>query len=74
LKSYQFDPQNGEPDMPLNLVANEETENYYIVQCKGPILKEWKEQLKNSGIQVLGYIPDYAYIVKMEKYQKELIS
>uniref|UniRef100_A0A7V1EJ49 Peptidase S8/S53 domain-containing protein n=1 Tax=candidate division WOR-3 bacterium TaxID=2052148 RepID=A0A7V1EJ49_UNCW3 len=74
LKTYQFDPQNGEPDMPLNLIAEEETENYYIVQCKGPILKEWKEQLKNSGIQVLGYIPDYAYIVKMEKYQKELIS
>ncbi|MEO0206531.1 MAG: hypothetical protein ABIL22_07650, partial [candidate division WOR-3 bacterium] len=74
LKTYQFDPKNGEPSMPLNLMAQEEDWNYYIVQCKGPILKEWKQELKNIGAQVLGYLPDYAYIVKMDSWQKELIN
>uniref|UniRef100_A0A7C4TGP0 Peptidase S8/S53 domain-containing protein n=1 Tax=candidate division WOR-3 bacterium TaxID=2052148 RepID=A0A7C4TGP0_UNCW3 len=74
LKTYQFDPGNGEPAIPLNLTAREEDENYYIVQCKGPILKGWKEELKNAGIQILGYIPDYAYIVRMDRSQKDLIS
>ncbi len=74
LKTYQFDPKQGEPDLPFNLIAQEETSNYYIIQCKGPILKEWKTELKNSGIQILGYVPDYAYIVRMDSYQKELLS
>ncbi len=74
LKTYQFDPKNGEPAMPLNLVAQEEDWNYYIVQCKGPILKEWKQELKNTGVQILGYIPDYAYLVRMDNRQKQLIS
>ncbi|MEO0216466.1 MAG: S8 family serine peptidase, partial [candidate division WOR-3 bacterium] len=74
LKTYQFDPKNGEPNLPLNLVAKEEFYNYYIVQFKGPILKEWKDELKNSGVYVLGYLPDYAYIVRIDRFQKELLS
>ncbi|MGB9720660.1 MAG: S8 family serine peptidase [bacterium] len=74
LKTYQFDTKNGEPEMPLNLIAQDEEWNYYIVQCKGPILKQWKEELNNSRIKILGYIPDYAYIVRMDNWQKELIS
>ncbi|MEO0126116.1 MAG: S8 family serine peptidase [candidate division WOR-3 bacterium] len=74
LKTYQFDPRNGEPIIANNLIAQEEDWNYYIIQFKGPILKEWKQELKNIGAQVIGYLPDYAYIVRMDKIQKQMIN
>jgi subtilisin family serine protease len=38
----------------------------YIVQFDGPILQETRKELEDSGVSILDYIPDYAYIVKYE--------
>jgi hypothetical protein len=38
---------------------------YYLVQVHGPILSEWKEALQEQGATLLDYIPQFAYIVRM---------
>lgn len=36
----------------------------HIVQFDGPILEETKKELESSGVTIVDYIPDYAYIVE----------
>lgn len=38
---------------------------YFIVQFAGPIQQEWKDALIAQGAEVLGYIPDFAFKVRM---------
>ncbi|UCH88016.1 MAG: S8 family serine peptidase [Thermoplasmata archaeon] len=38
------------------------TEDYFIVQLKGPVKKEWRNSIRESGIELYYYIPDYAFI------------
>jgi hypothetical protein len=35
----------------------------HLVQFKGPIQPEWVDALVADGLQVVGFIPDYAYLV-----------
>jgi hypothetical protein len=35
-----------------------------IVQFPGPIRRQWLEKLRATGAQVLGYVPNYAYLVR----------
>ncbi|HEX7321050.1 MAG TPA: S8 family serine peptidase [bacterium] len=74
LKTYPFDTKQGEPILPPQLMTTEKEVNYYVIQCAGPVEKAWKDDLKASGVYVLGYIPDYAYLVRMDKLTGELVS
>ncbi|MCB0036184.1 MAG: hypothetical protein KDE51_19270, partial [Anaerolineales bacterium] len=38
---------------------------YYIVQFDGPVRQEWKDAVAAAGGELLGYIPDYAFKVRM---------
>jgi hypothetical protein len=38
---------------------------YYLVQFDGPIRAKQKKKLKKLGAQVFDYLPDFAFIVKM---------
>jgi len=40
-------------------------EDLFIIDMIGPVNNEWRSKLDNSGIDILNYIPDYAYLVKM---------
>src|SRR5262245_1605367 len=35
-----------------------------IVQFGGPIRQSWLQRLRATGIQILGYVPNYAYLVR----------
>ncbi|MFZ6031240.1 MAG: S8 family serine peptidase [Chloroflexota bacterium] len=37
---------------------------YYIVQLRGPIEQAWKDELAALGIEILEYIPDFAFKVR----------
>ncbi|MCS7106115.1 MAG: S8 family serine peptidase, partial [Candidatus Aenigmarchaeota archaeon] len=67
LKAGKFDPLKKEIKVKgLDIESfPEDQENYYIVQLKGPIEKEWKNQLKQLNLEIIDYIPDYTYLVKM---------
>lgn len=38
---------------------------HYLLQFRGPVRPEWKSALRNLGIRLYDYIPDYAFIVGM---------
>lgn len=40
-----------------------------VIQLSGPVREEWKEELENLGVTLGDYIPDYAFIAKMENEQ-----
>jgi subtilisin family serine protease len=37
----------------------------YVVQFRGPILKEWREALEAAGARILDYVQNYAYIIEV---------
>lgn len=73
LKAAEFDPLSGDPNIPQNLEISHENV-FYLVQCIGPIQQEWYRTISNSGAEILGYIPQYTYIIRMEKEVKHFIE
>jgi hypothetical protein len=65
LRSGAFDPEAGEPAPPLalrrTLIAGQP--GLRLVQFPGPIHDEWYQALTKAGLQVVTYMPDYAYLV-----------
>jgi hypothetical protein len=68
LRTYQFDPLQGEPWIAPELRAAEprpgET-GYYLVQLTGPVYKHQKTALRAAGAELWDYIPEYAFITRM---------
>ena len=50
------------------------TDGYYIVQFKGPIYEEYKDQIRSLGGVIYSYIPKHAFIVKMNESVKERVQ
>ena len=47
---------------------------YYVVQFEGPIQQEWKDQVTQRGGELLGYIPYFAFKVRMNPAQAQKIE
>ena len=47
---------------------------YYIVQFDGPIRAKQKKKLRKLGAQVLDYLPDFAFIVKMNDASRTAVE
>ncbi|UCG70172.1 MAG: S8 family serine peptidase, partial [Thermoplasmata archaeon] len=73
LKAAKFDPLREDPDVPFSLVYPDYN-NYYLVQCKGAIQQEWVEDILYSGADILGYIPEYTYLIYMEEEARMFID
>ena len=52
-------------------VNNAGGHDYYVVQFSGPILAEWRAALEASGAEILAYLPDFAYKVRMNPAQAD---
>ncbi len=66
----EFDTRNGEPKLATGLtIEGYQRSGYYIVQMIGPIYDTWIEELKADGIEILGYAPHYAFIVRADAEQ-----
>lgn len=66
----EFDTRNGEPKLATALtIKGYQESGYYIVQMIGPIYDAWTEELKADGIEILGYAPHYAFIVRADAEQ-----
>ena len=44
---------------------------YYLVQFHGPVQQAWKDALAGQGIELLDYVPDYAFKVRMTPAQAQ---
>ena len=68
LQTFTFDPLAGEPELApsLKAVAPAEGPATYLVQFRGPVLEEWKAAAEQAGALLYGYVPDYAFIARMD--------
>ena len=71
LTGYVFDPlAEGEPaSLPADGRLSEPIpgeRGTYLVQYHGPVLRAWVEALAAAGADVLDYVPDYAFIARMD--------
>jgi PKD repeat protein/subtilisin family serine protease len=77
LKYATFDPLQGEPQMPPALHTDAHRgagEGAYIVQFKGPVQIPWTDQVRALGGRVMGYLPDFAYLVWMDGAAREQVA
>ncbi|MDF1533344.1 MAG: PGF-pre-PGF domain-containing protein, partial [Methanosarcinaceae archaeon] len=51
-----------------------DTEKYYILQFKGNVLEEWKQAVKNTGAVFFDYVPNNAFIVRMNSSVKSQVE
>jgi subtilisin family serine protease len=54
--------------------VDEEGRAYYVVQMDGPISEESQDELAAAGAEVLGYAPDFAYLVRVEPDRVEAVA
>lgn len=68
LRTVAFDPLAGEPSLPAALLATatEGPPSAYLVQFAGPVKEDWKAAVRQAGAQLYGYIPDYAFIARVD--------
>jgi PKD repeat protein len=69
LGKIEFAPARGEkPKIPQGLAIRgyqKGQPGYYIIQFPGPIREAWKKQATEAGAEILDYIPDFAFKVRM---------
>lgn len=67
LQYATFDPLMGEPDVSGERMRLE-TGNLatYLLQFTGPVHDGWKTSVEGAGVSLYGYIPDYAFITRMD--------
>lgn len=64
LRGITLRPGEGEPLQPQQLQQNSGNgEGFWMVQFAGPIQPEWLDMLLGAGLEVVAYLPNYAYIV-----------
>ena len=50
---------------PAEQTGQQNSQKYFVVQFAGPIQESWKQAVDGQGAQVLDYIPDFAFKVRM---------
>ncbi len=73
LRAGVFTPARGEA---LSLAAGLSVSDYapgqggyYLLQFRGPVQQAWKDEMAALGIELLDYIPDFAFKVRMNPAQ-----
>ena len=73
-----FTPARGErPRIPSRLRIGEyaaQQRGYYIVQFRGPVRRAWKDQITARGAEILEYVPDFAFKVRMAPEEADQVG
>jgi hypothetical protein len=71
-----LDTRTGEPNLPAGLVVHEAPGQvgYYIIQFEGPIRREWVRELERRGLELFGYLPNYAMLGRLDREQHDLVK
>ena len=75
LQAVTFDPLTGEPDIPAGqrLTIQADRPTTYLIQFTGPVRNEWKAAVEKAGVGLYGYIPDYAFVARMDPATAESV-
>lgn len=67
LKAAAFDPLQ----RPFSTAAGESDastpDDLYLLQFVGPVQREWKAAVVRAGTRLYGYVPDYAFLARMDQ-------
>jgi uncharacterized repeat protein (TIGR01451 family) len=76
LKAGSFDPLQALPALPARLVytSAEAASGVYIVQFGGPVRPGWKQALLDAGGQLGDYVPDYAFLARLDAAARERVQ
>lgn len=78
LKATTFTPARGElPGIPAHLTIPGYAvgqRGYYLVQFRGPVLDAWKQEVSAAGAELLDYVPEFAFKVRMNPGQANRIE
>ncbi|MFH1085327.1 MAG: S8 family serine peptidase, partial [Chloroflexota bacterium] len=66
-------PAGPGPDRGLAAAPSAGERGYYIVQFRGPVEEAWKAELAGLGAELLDYLPEYAFKVRMTPVQAALV-
>jgi subtilisin family serine protease len=73
LKTATFTPTRGQaPAVPARLKISgydAAQQGYYLVQFRGPVAQPWKDEVAGLGVELLTYVPDFAFKVRMTPAQ-----
>src|SRR4026209_665081 len=47
------------------LAAGQGSQKYFVLQFPGPVEQSWKDAVSAAGAEILEYIPDFAFKVRM---------
>jgi hypothetical protein len=66
-----FDPliEASPVELPSDLTVQAYPEGeagYYILQFRGPVLQQWKKELVAAGVVIFDYIPQFAFLVRID--------
>ena len=67
---YKINTSEGEPKLPTDLkydAPKGDEFTYYIVQFNGPVQEAWRKGLEKAGAEVMFYLPNYAFVVRMNQ-------
>jgi hypothetical protein len=67
---YKINTSQGEPKLPSDLRYDSpkgDEPAYYIVQFNGPVQEAWRKGLEKAGAEVMFYLPNYAFVVRMNE-------
>ncbi len=68
LQQAHFDPKREGMSLFPALAGDTHGEgdsDYRIVQFEGPIRSEWRTALEAGGVEIIDYVPDFAYVVRV---------
>jgi hypothetical protein len=72
-----FDPLTRPPERKAGIeqiqTYDREQTGYYIIQFDGPVENSWKEALKGTGANIFDYIPDFAFIIRMDSKEENTV-
>lgn len=75
LQAVQFDPLEGEQVTAQELQATPGPGvQSYLLQFTGPVLPDWKQAVEAYGVQLYGYVPDYAFVARMDAQTADRVS
>jgi len=71
LKRARFDPASGRPNLPAELTRTPVPgqADYFIVQFSGPITERAKQSLLKVGVEIIEYVPEFAFVVRATQEQ-----
>ncbi|MFP3872406.1 MAG: NosD domain-containing protein [Candidatus Aenigmatarchaeota archaeon] len=78
VKDHTFDIEDDEPGLTHDHLTIEGYESgeegLYIVHTLGPVDPEWRGELEKLDLQILNYVPNYAYEVRMTPETAEKVE